>query len=146
MVVLLGLVCKCARCWWTARAVDEHCALAKHHVPQSTHCDVVTYEWVTSPVWMSHASYMYASCHICMRHVIYVCVMSYMYASCHESCLIYVCRKASFWRVNASRCSHVWMSHNLHMNESRPPHKWVTSHICVCQGILLISQHIIWHI
>ena len=87
------------------------------------------YEWVTSHIWMSHATHMNESCHT------YEWVMSHIWMS-HVT------------HMNESRhtyewvTSHIWMRHVTHMNEACHTYEWVTWHIldqrCQSEGTSLL--------
>ena len=82
----------------------------------TSYTTMVTHEWVTSHIGLSHVTRMNESCHT------YEWVMSHIWMShvthMNESCHTYE------WVM-----SHVWISHVTRMNESCHTYKWVMSHI-----------------
>jgi len=75
------------------------------------------YEWVMSPVWMSHVTHMNKSCDMCRTH-----------GRCSKR----------------NSLSHISMSHVTCMNESCHPYAWVMSHIWIshvtCAGHMADAQ------
>ena len=138
---------------------DTFMSVYVRHVNKSCHIHEWEWrdscEWVTSYTSMRHAIYVNESCHIhpWVMSYIWMSHLTYMNASCsytNESCHIhkYVMSHIMNESYHIHQCvmSYIWMSHVTYINESCHTYEWVVPRTCMCDVIYMndLCHIILW--